>query len=178
MIKEYELKYMLTDDEYHMLERILDRLPSVSEIQTNYYYDTESESLRKQNVTVRVREKNNKYQGTIKRHLADGCSTEENFRMKALQNIMMFEGENIYMKGSLETKRTTYYLSDDVMIMLDRNEYLDNIDYELEVECPKEFMEQAKGIVFLIKELLHSERMESSIHKSERFFRRLNNKTI
>ncbi len=78
--KEHELKMMLTKDEHHFLLRFFDKLMVESGLQTNYYYDTRDGAMRKRNVTIRVRQKNNKLIGTVKRHLGGGnCSMEEHF---------------------------------------------------------------------------------------------------
>ena len=171
---EYELKWLLNPEDHEKLMEFLNPLPSLCELQTNYYYDTRTEKLRKQKITMRIREKNGKIQGTVKRHLTqDGCSLEERFQVESIPHRMMFEGEPVYLIGKLKTQRTTFFLSDSVMIMLDRNEYLDCVDYELELECPKDFMERGEGILFLLQRMMQTEQWESSEIKSERFFKRL-----
>jgi uncharacterized protein YjbK len=171
---EFELKWLLHREHYEKLVGFLNPLPSLCELQTNYYYDTPTEKLRKQNITIRIREKDGKLQGTVKRHLAqDGCSMEERFQVESIPYRMTFEGEPVYLVGKLQTMRTTFFLSDSVMIMLDRNEYLDCVDYELELECPKDFMERGEGILFLIQQILQAGEREQAESKSERFFRRL-----
>ena len=61
--KEYELKMLLTNREYRFLLDMFNLLTVETDLQTNYYYDTRDETMRKKNVTVRVREKNGK--GTL-----------------------------------------------------------------------------------------------------------------
>lgn len=64
--KEHELKMMLTKDEHHFLLRFFDKHMVESGLQTNYYYDTRDEMIRKRNVTVSVRLKNDKLISTVK----------------------------------------------------------------------------------------------------------------
>ena len=45
--KEHEFKMMLTKDEHHFLLRFFDKLMVESGLQTNYYYDTRDEVMRK-----------------------------------------------------------------------------------------------------------------------------------
>ena len=171
---EFELKWLLHREHYEKLVEFLNPLPSLCELQTNYYYDTPTEKLRNQKVTMRIREKNGKIQGTVKRHLAqDGCSLEERFQVESIPHRMTFEGEPVYLIGKLKTKRTTFFLSDSVMIMLDRNEYLNCVDYELELECPKDFLERGEGILFLLQQILQAGEREEAESKSERFFKKL-----
>ena len=58
-------------------------------------------------------------------------------------------------------------------IVLDRNEYLNYFDYEVEIECTKDSVDNAKAIIIIIRDLLKINTNIQSISKSERFFRRL-----
>ena len=48
--KEHEFKMMLTKDQHHFLLSSFDMLMVESGWQTNYYYDTLDEAMRKRNV--------------------------------------------------------------------------------------------------------------------------------
>ena len=172
---EHETKYMLTGEEYGYLLKLFEGLPQKRELQTNYYYDTPREELREKNITLRIREKNGKTKGTVKRHLGNGSSTEESFTADGIPESMLFEGDRVYLAGELKTDRTTVFLSETVMLMLDRNEYLDTVDFELELEHPEDFAERAQGALCLIKWLLGSSEERRAQSKSERFFTRLKN---
>ena len=146
---------------------------SGSGLQTNYYYDTSDESMRKRNITVRVREKNRKLIGTVKSHLADNCSIEEHFRVDALPRVIMWYDMPLWLKGSLTTERKAFKVCDGITIMLDLNQYLDVIDYELEIEFSESLRNQAEGILMIIKYLLKCGDNKECASKSERFFNRL-----
>ena len=172
--KEHELKIMLTQDEHHLLSRLLDKLMVESGLQTNYYYDTRDEVMRKRNMTVRVRQKNNKLIGTVKRHLdRDNCSTEEHFQVDTLPRVIMWDGVPLWLKGSLQTERKVFKVCDGIILMLDLNQYLGAFDYELEIEYSEALRKQAEGILMLIQNLLETKSEQNSASKSERFFRRL-----
>ena len=172
--KEHELKIMLTQDEHHLLLRLLDNLMVESGPQTNYYYDTRDEVMRKRNITVRVRQKNNKLIGTVKRHLdRDNCSTEEHFQVDTLPRVIMWDGMPLWLKGSLQTERKIFKVCDGIILMLDLNQYLGAFDYELEIEYSEALRKQAEGILMLIQNLLETKSEQNSASKSERFFRRL-----
>ena len=173
MSTEHEIKCLLTEEEYGRLLALLEPLPYLREHQTNYYYDTHTGKHRRDNITVRIREKSGRLKGTVKHHLVTKhCSVEKNFRVDTVQDVMVYEGDLVYLKGSLVTCRTIVFLSDTVKIMLDRNEYLHCVDYELELECPKEFIDEAEGIMFFLQKIIHTDGKEAPASKSERFFRK------
>ena len=173
--KEHELKIMLTQDEHHLLLRLLDKLMVESGPQTTYYYDTRDEVMRKRNVTVRVRQKNNKLIGTVKRHLdRDNCSTEEHFQVDTLPRVIMWDGVPLWLKGSLQTERKVFKVCDGIILMLDLNQYLGAFDYELEIEYSEDLRKQAEGILMLIGSMVGKSISLDTMSKSERFFQRLN----
>ena len=173
--KEHELKMMLTKDEHHFLLHFFDKLMVESGLQTNYYYDTRDEVMRKRNVTVRVRQKNNKLIGTVKRHLdTDNCSIEEHFRVDTLPRVIMWDGMPLWLKGSLQTERKIFQVCDGIILMLDLNQYLGTVDYELEIEYSEAFRKQAEGILMLIGSMVGKSISLDTMSKSERFFQRLN----
>lgn len=172
--QEYEMKLRMQKEQYEALLRLFSQFPSKTEIQNNYYYDTYGQHYRKQNITLRVREKNGRFKGTVKRHLPTGYgSREEDFDVDSVPPSMLFEGIPVSLKGSLQTKRTTVVLSEFMLLMLDENVYLHTRDYELELECPQNFLPQASGVILLLQKLLRLNRMQIPLSKSERFFRRL-----
>ena len=173
--KEHELKMMLTQDEHHFLLHFFDKLMGESGLQTNYYYDTRDEVMRKRNVTVRVRQKNNKLIGTVKRHLdTDNCSIEERFGVDTLLRVIMWVGMPLWLKGFLQTERKIFQVCDGIILMLDLNQYLATVDYELEIEYSEAFRKQAEGILMLISGMVGNYVSNEVISKSERFFRGLN----
>ena len=173
--KEHELKMMLTKDEHHFLLHFFDKLMVESGLQTNYYYDTRDEVMRKRNVTVRVRQKNNKLIGTIKRHLdTDNCSMEEHFRVDTLPRVIVWDGVPLWLKGSLQTERKIFQVCDGIILMLDLNQYLGTVDYELEIEYSESLRKQAEGILMLIGSMVGKSLHLDTVSKSERFFQRLN----
>ena len=173
--KEHELKMMLTKDEHHFLLHFFDKLMVESGLQTNYYYDTRDEVMRKRNTTVRVRQKNNKLTGTVKRHLdTDNCSIEERFGVDTLPRVIMWDGMPLWLKGSLQTERKVFEVCDGIILMLDLNQYLGTVDYELEIEYSETLRKQAEGILMLIGSMVGKSIRLDTMSKSERFFQRLN----
>ena len=172
--QEYELKLRIQRDHYEALLRMFAQLPSKTVVQNNYYYDTAEQYYRRRNITLRVREKNGRLKGTVKRHLPGGYgSREEDFFVDSVPSMMLFEGTPVSLRGCLQTKRTLIALSDSIVMMLDENVYLHARDYELELEYRPEDAQRAGGMLLLLQRLLRLDRMQIPLSKSERFFRRL-----
>ena len=78
------------------------------------------------------------------------------------------------MQGELKTYRVEVPITDFAVMMIDKNEYLDQIDYELELEYSEGADREAAGMMLLIDKLLGDQgKASETVSKSERFFRRL-----
>lgn len=170
---EHEKKMLLSESEYTLLQGLLNSGRAQEYDQSNFYYDTVTNTLNRQNTTLRIRLKNGNLTGTRKTHRAgETRSTEEHFGVTDVPSGFAVDGQYVVLKGSLHTHRTEVHLSKDLTLFLDRNEYLDTVDYELELEYAAD-ESRAEGVMLLIGALLHrSDKMPSS-PKSERFFLRL-----
>lgn len=152
---EIEFKNLLTKTEY---EELYATLPYEQRtvIQTNYYFDTKDRKLQQLKCALRIREKNNQYTLTLKEPHAKGAlETSETidpaikqawlnnslvraphiFERLALKNI---ELEHLHYFGSLQTKRTLFYVNNIISIALDHSFYHGQEDYEIEVETTEE----------------------------------------
>ena len=128
-----------------------------SGLQTNYYYDTQNEVMRKRNTTVRVRQKNNKLIGTVKRCSdTDNCNIEEYFQVDILPRVIMWDGMLLRLKGTLQTERKIFKICDGIIRLLDLNQYLGAVDYELEIEYSESLRKQARGILMLIGSMVEA----------------------
>ncbi len=170
---EHEKKMMITEEEYARLTRLLVGGDVKRYEQTNFYYDTADDGLRKRNVTLRIRLKNGKLMGTRKTHFAGNLySVEEHFRVAELPVGFCVDHEYVRLKGSLRTERTEILLTEGVTLFLDRNSYLEVTDYELELEYTSGEA-VAEGVMLLLRHLIGRKAATLSECKSERFFRRL-----
>ena len=172
---EYELKYLLQKSAYEKLLEIFSSGDTVTFEQVNYYYDTCDQKLRKSNITARIREKNGRLTGVIKDHsVGTTHSKETRFRVDGVSNVILYNGETLYLHGELYTKRTKISFCDGIMLMLDYNKYLGTEDYELELEYIPKFKGMAEGVMLTLKAIIgYTETPELSKSKSERFFTRL-----
>lgn len=171
---EYEKKTLLSATEYLALEKLFLCTGAEKIVQMNYYFDTEKETLRKENTTCRIREINGVLRGTVKYHETKQ-NKEENFAVDVLPVWFVRNNTLLIRKGSLMTLRYQRKLSDGILITLDNNSYLNETDYELEVEYPSNREKEACGVLALLEVLAGTTGFTpNEISKSERFFRKLN----
>ncbi|OZU90615.1 adenylate cyclase [Virgibacillus indicus] len=148
---EIEFKNLLTKEEF---DRLLYNLPfpEYSETQTNFYFETKNFSLRENGCALRIREKNGKFQLTLKEPHSQGLlETHDVLTKQEAQNWM--EGniqekehtakqleakgispQNLIYYGSLTTERREVDYQ-DVLLILDYSTYHGQEDYELELEA-------------------------------------------
>lgn len=183
---EYEKKIQLTREEYIALKR---RSGARNvKVQTNHYFDTDSFCMNKKRITCRIREKNGVYKTTIKNHSnADATeSVEIDLYEGKMFYTQVFDALGLHYQGKLITERILLYQDCFLEAVLDRNTYLEEEDFELEVEF---FPEEEERAINYLKEIaadLMAEKLieteEQFLHrigkeksKSERFFRKKQN---
>ena len=174
---ELEKKLMIDRSIYEFLVSCFEANAPKHIRHINYYYDTNEEYLRQDNITCRIRQKEDKLIGTIKKHcFVNGCpqNTEETFSVKNLPACFEVMQQIVILKGSMVTDRTEIQLSADMLLVLDKNTYLGTVDYELEIEFGERGNQEAEGVLKLFEKLFDIERNhENILSKSERFFRKL-----
>lgn len=170
--REWELKYLIEKEDF-------DSVPEKGVVQVNHYFFSSQEDF-----TCRIRERLDCYELTYKANTArEGDRIEYNLTIsKEEAYCLMNNGisrncfyshfgilapSDLYYVGYLETERKTYY-SDLLKIEVDKNTYLDMIDYEVECEISSE-EERIKGEEYLINRF-HTSKSES---KTKRFRKRL-----
>ena len=187
---ECEKKILLNEQEYTFLKKFLQPFDS-EHVQNNHYYDTLDLKMNQCGITCRIREKKGIYSVEIKQHSSDwqDISIENTESTYHEYNDEFFLNMGLIKHGFIKTYRCTLRKG-DLEIALDKNDYLDFTDYELEVEYPAQFEDQAVAIVLYIAEALYSvaliDRREDFIqrvgicnNKSRRFFeRKQSTKTI
>lgn len=132
---EYEKKVLLTPEEYNA---IINHKKSTAKVihQTNRYFDTDDFSMNKKGITCRIRDKEGKSKATIKMHDTNNpdCSIEKTSVSYGELTFFSFETMGLKHQGSLFTERTMLYKDKFCELVLDRNSYLNHMDYELEIE--------------------------------------------
>lgn len=162
---EKEIKVILNYDEYKkVLNEFCFQLPI---IQTNYYYQSEGEP---KDITIRIREKNNKYMLQIKipRQKEKSLHIKEEYeepiegvqKKIGKEKIEMvcgnkFTNDAIYI-GKLVTERSLCTVYNNIEMALDVNDYLGISDYELEIEYkdkyPTEIVKKLKKLGIKVDE--------------------------
>ena len=145
-MNELEKKLLLTKDEYTFL---LDRFRNNSSIvkQINYYFDDEKLSMNSQNITCRIRLKDGKYKGTMKKHTSTDRSTENKIKVRDGIYNNAFIDMGLKLQGELITERCIILKDSSCEVALDKNEYLDHIDYEMEIEYAPSHEKAAQSIL-------------------------------
>jgi uncharacterized protein YjbK len=148
---EIEFKNLLTKREYEMLLEKFNLTKSQVITQENHYFDTVEFSLKEKRSALRIREKKNHFEMTLKQPANIGLlettqilSKDE--ATKAIQFGMLPSGiiqdlivelkipfERLEYFGSLLTKRIEFSYKNGLLV-LDHSSYLNKDDYELEYE--------------------------------------------
>ena len=150
---EIEAKALIKEEDYNKLIKEFENENACFFDQTNYYVETKNFDLKKLGVGLRVRSINDKFVLTLKAPMSEGLlEKEENI---SEDQFVMFEKKNIFPECSLKdfiimlgfdikklkimaklrTHRTQLELDEGKHILcIDRNEYNNLVDYELELE--------------------------------------------
>jgi uncharacterized protein YjbK len=149
---EIEFKNLLTEAEFEKLYTIFEMEKETEILQVNHYFETKDFQLKQHGAALRIREKKGEYQSTLKQPYEDGLLETHDYLTaeqanawingeitlgpeirKQLQELGISTEELAY-GGRLKTNRreTAYH---ETTIVLDRSEYGDTIDYELELEA-------------------------------------------
>lgn len=156
---ELEKKLLLTEDEYdYLMEHLGYESPLIQKpiiTQINYYFDTDDFSMNRQNTTCRIRLKDGKYKGIMKQHSIDSdqsIETEVEVYDGLISNT--FTEMGLKLQGELITERCIIWQDTYCEVVLDKNEYLGHVDYELEIEYLSNYEEYALLIFRLIQDVL------------------------
>ena len=168
---EKEYKVILSKEQYDRLNAFFVWDEDFTQI--NYYYNDKDNYIRDNSITVRVREKNNKFAlqtkvSTLENPESDVLAIKE--EKEIIIDMLMDEipadvlcgmighmCNDIRIIGLLKTHRKVCGLYENVTICLDYNEYLSKSDYELEIEYDtdvlndkiKELFTKTLGIVLV-----------------------------
>lgn len=156
---EKEIKIVLTEDEYHVVNTIFKWDNEYEQI--NHYYGS-SDDIRMKTNTYRVREKEGKvklqlkipekYEGSL--HIKNEYEKEilvipDVLRKEELEEMtgLLFLEDKSYI-GKLVTWRKQCLQYKGIEICLDKNEYLNKIDYEIEIEYKDDY---PRGVIDILE---------------------------
>lgn len=182
---EYEKKIILTKSEYDTIIYGMSFRYIPFETQTNYYFDNDNFSMNEKGITCRIRAKDGKYKATVKNHNIEhpDCSFEVDLVEKSEFDPQIFNVFGLHYQGELVTDRVVLYNDSACQMVLDRNIYLDNTDFELEIEYHKDEEQKAQSLIENIaRQLVEAEQLKEineflkrvgkGKSKAERFFER------
>ncbi|WP_440894919.1 CYTH domain-containing protein [Amphibacillus sp. Q70] len=184
---EYESKNLLTKKEYDILCEHLNHTKIKPKNQINYYFETENFALKDKGAALRIREKNGHHVLTLKQPHQEGLlETHEMISSETLRlwlnnqttpvpkverqlNELNVKREELKYGGKLKTKRIEVnYLN--TVIVLDKSNYNNRIDYELEVEANSK--EQANQVLAELLKTYHISK-KNTPNKIARFYQSL-----
>ncbi len=172
---ETEQKFLARKEQfYQYFESLVNKYgKAVTNHQVNYYYDTENNTLNKNNVTVRIRQERDGMKWQVKKHFRESnlllSSDEYSGSIEELPQFLKIcdINEKLFLKGSLMTERRIINFGVGSKLCFDINMYLGVIDYEIEVEYLKQDKQCADDIVAIIGSVMEP----TTITKSSRFFK-------
>lgn len=165
-VYEREFKCLIKESEYNRIVKYITWNRHI--VQTNYYYDTCDYSFFSKGYTCRIRvvedeieiqikEPNISKNQLYKKRKEQSLSLETYPNMEIIE--IYFNAAPLTLLGSLTTERYTYQYDENIIIFVDKNYYLDKVDYELEIEF-KENRDIKK-----VKKILNEDLTISEINK-------------
>lgn len=182
---EIEFKNLLTKEEYQLL--IVHFKISNSQIkkQINHYFDTPAFSLKKGNIALRVREKGNHYEMTLKQPAPIGLLETNQTLQKQEADVLIKNGtipdgevkkklsfmansvRDIEYFGTLTTNRVEIDYKGGILVF-DHSTYLNVEDYEVEYEVNDPVIGKKIFLDFLSQLNIPSRKTENKV---QRFYR-------
>ncbi len=149
---EIEAKMLVNEDEYKKLLKHFNVSTNEVIVQTNHYIDSEDHELRKLGFALRIREKKDEFELTLKTPLSEGLLEKNEiitrndyltfkerdvFPNGSIRNFLLMLGIKVFnlkIQASLTTERFNVQYGPDSLLSIDKNIYGDKIDYEVEME--------------------------------------------
>lgn len=138
---EKEWKWLVTKERFEALLHLAEYFTQTkgsTRLQLNHYYDTIDRKMAAQNICVRIRQTEAGLLGTVKKHGENGISEETGFRVETLPRFITYETCLTHRLGVLVTQRTDFAIGKIATLSFDRNFYLGETDYEIELEFSEE----------------------------------------
>lgn len=189
---EIEAKVLIDEKGYKAIKDKYEEYSKNAYLQTNYYIDTPDFYLRKNGMSLRIREFSNSYEMTLKTPLSEGLleKTEEitknayldmkknnilpNGKIKQFVISLGIDPEMLKIQATLQTERVDIDFESGVF-SIDKNSYSGKVDYELEKESnnlkdAEEFLAnicKEVGIPYNINKISKQARAFSALKKED-----------
>ncbi len=177
---EIEFKTFITKEKYNDLLKVFELENNVF-LQINHYFDTTNLDLVKNQVVLRIRQKNTNYKLTSKSHSEEGAFETHLLLNEIEANNMLRDGFDakiiniphfVHKVSELSTYRVSTAYKNGV-IFFDKSVYYGKTDYEIEYEADTFEQGQKDFESFLIE---YNIPFVTSIRKSFRAYEQLKNK--
>lgn len=191
MTEEIEIEYknLITEKEYESIHKFFRAYHWKETHQKNYYFETRQFDLKKHHAALRIREKNNQFQLTLKKPNPDGDGLLEVHASLTpaeahswMNGIIIpkpeieshlarigINSKNLQYSGRLETKRLECNYQQTIVV-LDTSCYNGQTDYELELEAATRL--QGEQVFTSILNILQIPRRKTA-NKIARFYKTL-----
>lgn len=128
---KFKKRILLTEKEYQKLVKQFSDTAKKT-IEKRHYYDTADYELSDSGIICQITEINNSFVASIKTR----TSNKEIEKVKSVysekDNSLFYKFHALY-QGVLVTNRITLFVNNDYMVAIDKNEFLETVDYELEI---------------------------------------------
>lgn len=179
MIIENEYKLLISEEIYKWLSSIINWTSEIN--QTNFYYLDDKKQILHNGNTLRIREIENEKTLQFKKYVENNkalhvreeyeipiYSIPQNLDEDLIKNTFKEKYYNIKLIGSLETKRKVL-LGESFTFCLDKNFFLENVDYELEIEIKNALNSELLDFIDPILKIIFK---RNSVGKFSRFYSR------
>jgi uncharacterized protein YjbK len=181
---EIEFKNLLNKKEYEELIRFFSIKENEFFTQENHYFDTADFALKEQGSALRIRQKDDQYEMTLKQPFQNGLLETNQILSSEEASISFSQGKlpsgliqdliskmgisftSIGYFGSLKTKRVEFSYENGLLV-LDHSYYLNKDDYEVEYEV--ENYEIGKQLFFQLLSRCGIPKRETA-NKIQRFY--------
>lgn len=179
---EIEVKTLITKEEYERLLEFFKDEKREAVNQTNYYIDTKNSDLKKHEVSLRIRRLNG-FVMTLKTPLSEGLL--EKSQLISAQEFNAFIKNNVFPTGTISEFIERLYIEpsslttlaelrtsrvnipyNGYLLAVDKNEYADQVDYELEMEGSS--LEKARFFLEEVCEKVDIKFVENKVSKQKR----------
>ncbi|WP_180954576.1 CYTH domain-containing protein [Bacillus sp. V5-8f] len=182
---EIEFKNLLTHEEFKQLKNYFKLNEADFATQDNHYFDTPDFDLKKQQAALRIRQKNGKYELTLKQPADDGLletnlPLEPSLAEDILSGNRLPDNEitnllpsinidpfQLILFGSLKTSRAEFSYKGGLLV-LDHSSYLNQEDFEVEYEVTQK--DEGQEIFINLLDSLQIPRRQTE-NKIKRFYR-------
>lgn len=177
---EIEFKNLLTKDEYLKLLEYFNYSPEDAFSQVNHYFDTTDFQLKKNRSALRIREKGEAWECTLKKpapvgkyEITDSLNKQQ---AESMLNLQSFEAPEVEVElkelgidwndlqpiGSLTTHRIEFAFLDGLLV-LDHSTYLGKDDFEVEFEVTDAVQGKKQFTEFLVNQQIPARKTQKKI---------------